>query len=607
MKQKKLKERTHGKYYVDKNYNIVRTKDKQKICNFYIESINFDFLYGKPIRFHIALKNKIEGKANKEKATIPIELFEDPCYWLKMYFDTINYKISSSKSVFEKVMIEILHMLCEKKELPHKDKIGWVTKKLHTKERIFSNNDTLYRYYDFGCFDGNKNLCNCKKKPSRNLLEIASQNRRINQKVSVPLLSYTLLSLLISKEIWKSRRRPTFIMSLTGATEHIRNQTALFYANLYARSADMQKNDYRDIHIYPEDKWAEAAFKIQRGKNSVIIAFNPSKQRCHLLQKAYSQNYIEENYTVGGLLLIVTAEPDDIPFKTLNIHLPKNFEIESTIKEFYKPYSEDPEEPEYPKDSEVLFMQNIYSYLYFLRKKLNNKAYSGKAYLIEQYKKFYENAEKNEMIQILTEEARDAVLALCFSTHMYLKFLFKKSFISDFAREILNVLYAKHIINLAKLSFPAPNNVSSSEIWKSKNICQTIDNYFGKKANQRHLAAIGYTPKAATEIKAWYDNTFIYMTAKTVDEILKLEDSKYKLTLNIKRALAEEKRIHIYHVGETERPEYTIHLQKPLYEKVKSKARFMAFYRNKTKYSLFPNIESFARKNPSPDTKDSVK
>lgn len=190
---------------------------------------------------------------------------------------------------------------------------------------------------------------------------------------------------------------------------------------------------------------------------------------------------------------------------------------------------------------------------------------------------------------------------------MYLKFLCKKSIILKSSREIYKKSYKDTIIQLAKLSFPTPNNVSSSEIWKSKNICQTIDNYFGKKVNQRHLAAIGCTPKAATEIKAWYDNTFIYMTAKTVDEILKLEDSKYKLTLNIKRALAEEKRIHIYHVGETERPEYTIHLQKPLYEKVKSKARFMAFYRNKTKYSLFPNIESFARKNPSPDTKDSVK
>lgn len=60
-----------------------------------------------------------------------------------------------------------------------------------------------------------------------------------DEHISIPLISYMLLSILTSLEAFDPGRKPDFIMSLTGGTEHERSIAALFFTNLFYRYLDL--------------------------------------------------------------------------------------------------------------------------------------------------------------------------------------------------------------------------------------------------------------------------------------------------------------------------------------------------------------------------------
>ena len=146
-------------------------------------------------------------------------------------------------------------------------------------------------------------------------------------------------------------------------------------------------------------------------------------------------------------------------------------------------------------------------------------------------------------------------------------------------------------------AFPMPNDVTYSDLEEAKELCQVLDGYFAKKTNRRYLANIGAESSPPTEVKVWCDDVHIYITEQTFNEILKLQDCNKKISIKIKRTLAKNDLIKFYKVGEKERPEYSVHIQKPLFDNHKDRRRFLALKRvSCARFDLFPNIDSIACK-----------
>ena len=284
---------------------------------------------------------------------------------------------------------------------------------------------------------------------------------------AVPLLSYTLFSLMSTLDMLGHNRRPSFIMSLTGATETVRNQTALLYTNLFKRSLDMIKNDYMDIHIMPEDHISDVIYKTLRGKDSVVIAFSPDKRRCSHLKKIYTQTHMEDDYTVNGLLLLIKAAKEEIPFPTVNINLPSDFDIEAIKNHFFE--ADEDEE----KD---LLLDDIYRFIHFWLKKISNGTDMKKL-----YREFSGGLKENEQFASLTEDAQEVVSTLRFSLELYLRYRKdKEKLAQEYGIENLDTFCTDILIEVAKDAFPMPNDVTYSALEEAKELCRVLDQYFAK-------------------------------------------------------------------------------------------------------------------------------
>lgn len=83
----------------------------------------------------------------------------------------------------------------------------------------------------------------------------------------------------------------------------------------------------------------------------------------------------------------------------------------------------------------------------------------------------------------------------------------------------------------------------------------------------------------------------MYIRAIRIQELLEINKSKERFSMNIKRTLAEKQLIKTY-IKSDGKVEYTVHMQKPLYADKKSTHRFIAFSRKECrKHNLFENLE----------------
>ena len=108
--------------------------------------------------------------------------------------------------------------------------------------------------------------------------------------------------------------------------------------------------------------------------------------------------------------------------------------------------------------------------------------------------------------------------------------------------------------------------------------------------NKNFVAKANEESRNVTNIRIWYDDEYIFMTAQIIKEILKLMDADILFNKALKERLAEKDIIKVY--KENSRIEYSTHYQKPLYDNKRIKDRFIMFNREKCKeYNLFPYIE----------------
>ena len=568
MKKGKLKKISRGNYTVDEEN--CTTYLERKISNFYIKKLVII------CHFDVCMKFMITLKSNEEETTkcIPIELLYSPSSWLAAYFDLHYYKKYVNNSLFDSYMVEILDLIIENldDEEVYDDNIcGWNINGEEYDFTYYNERDEMYEYINAG---------------DRDIFALCLESPYA--KTTIPVIAYTLLSVLSSLDIFGENNRINMIMSLTGSNERIRNKLAILLANLFERARNLSSAHYRHIHVYPDNKASEVRMKAMRCKDSVLIAFNPHKKQCNTLYKIYSPFERRKDDMNNGLLLIVKKDYNDIPFKTVNINIPDDFNIDTYFNMMYFELQLSDKlfmNQEYNIEYADLLMHTVYRFSLCITRELNNGKKSIKAI----YGEYNEELASLRCLDNLTEEAYTYAEMLIFPLWMYLKLTESKN-AADILQKCIDI-----ISNTIRNSFPAKDDILDSEYEQAVAICKAFDRYFDKKSNHQYLGSIGVMPPNANEIKVWRDNNHIYVKSKTLSEILKLQDCEYKFTLKIKRALAQREMIETYSVSETERPEYTVHIQKPLYDNVKSRARFVAFKRPRCgTYGLFEFIDKIA-------------
>ena len=110
---------------------------------------------------------------------------------------------------------------------------------------------------------------------------------------------------------------------------------------------------------------------------------------------------------------------------------------------------------------------------------------------------------------------------------------------------------------------------------------------------KKQIGKIGAELKNITDIKLWYDDKTFYITQKNISDLLLIDKNKNKFSLTVKRALAKKNIIETY-IKSDGKPEYSVHIQKPLFDNKKAKNRFIAFNRAECKKNnIFKTIEEY--------------
>lgn len=110
-------------YKINKHGFIIKNDgSKEKICNFYITSVDFITRLGEKIFFKIDYCYD----DNENSVIIPYEDYNDPNHWVKYYMS--ECKILTTTSDFNKAIIEITTNLSkDKKDIEfYKKKFGWI-------------------------------------------------------------------------------------------------------------------------------------------------------------------------------------------------------------------------------------------------------------------------------------------------------------------------------------------------------------------------------------------------------------------------------------------------------------------------------------------------
>ena len=176
---------------------------------------------------------------------------------------------------------------------------------------------------------------------------------------------------------------------------------------------------------------------------------------------------MEDDYTVNGLLLLIKAAKEEIPFPTVNINLPSDFDIEAIKNHFFE--ADEDEE----KD---LLLDDIYRFIHFWLKKISNGTDMKKL-----YREFSGGLKENEQFASLTEDAQEVVSTLRFSLELYLRYRKdKEKLAQEYGIENLDTFCTDILIEVAKDAFPMPNDVTYSALEEAKELCRVLDQYFAK-------------------------------------------------------------------------------------------------------------------------------
>lgn len=570
MKIVKINKYIGKEYEVDDNcYTCYKEGGNfKKLYNFYIKKLCINYFAGRKTSFTVTLKNK----NREETQTIPIIYFDSPCTWLHYGFNTYkdkkdHFKISAKKPDYEKHILAIIRKLMKKDAVNRDEEIvGWDYEcdDKPLSEDNYRNDKTFY----FKDYD-NLNLYHDEDERPSHIDSIKDYVAIIDRKVSVPLISYLLLTILSSLEILPGGRRIGFIMSLTGATSWGRSHVALMYLNVYNRPKELllDKNDYKNHHLYREDSLPDVRYKASAGKDSVLIAFEPDKRRCNNLNEIFGSRIQDKDFPIYSNCLITAQDKGDIPFPTFNIDLPKGFSANELEEYFY-------DLDTYAIKREDYFIESLYGYIIELISKLN----VNNRYIKNKYEKF---CGKYNFLSKLSEEGFSAAKNLCFAYYLYMIIIGEKVQQIDF----------QIIIDAARRSFPKDGDIADKDLENCKIICKAIDQYFFSAKNQKKILKIDESSTDETRMR--YNEESLFISADTISEILKIENCREKFSLSVKRAMAHFQFIKTY-IKSDGKIEYSVHLPKLNGEKKASQKRFIAFDRKTCReVGMFPNVEKY--------------
>lgn len=583
MKRKTLEKITNGKYYVNDDGCILTERGK-KICNFWIKKLTFNRNLEKNVSFTVDLKFADEIAS----ATIPLCYYYEPLNWLAYGFDIEQLEICCSPRDFEATITEIMLAIRVAEESNNEEcHIGWDFAEV--------NPNTLYSISEssFGIVDNPSEeiTVELRTKPKDYVLEYSAL---VNENVSIPLISYMLLSLLNSFDLLGENIYPNFFASVTGGKNaSARKKTALFFTNLFKRRADLRSN-YTDLfHFQPNDSAADLRFKAEYQKDCVLIASEPDKRRCnflanHIYAITAKDGFIsvDEERPVRSSCLITSPSVTDIPFETFNIALPEDFDIESMVTVYFN--LNDP-----IQQTDDRLTETIYYFInQLIRKRVDNRFYVNDA-----YKQFDSEFRKKSVDDSFSEKAIEVSSLLCFAYRLFID-----NFYEDADKMLLIKLrlkfqkYKEIICRIAKNSYPKKNYVTDTNLETAKELCIALDNYFEKKTHHIYARMLGAENAPVDPCKLWYDEECFYISASEIADILKIQGSRHKISKKTKIALAEMGLIKTYQKADGAVFEYSVHIQKPLFGQAKTQRRYIAFQReNCRKLKLFTNLESLCK------------
>ncbi len=558
----------YGKnYQISKGCIVTKGNQKsqnkpEKICDFYITSVDFITRFGERVFFKI----DYYYDGTEDSVIVPYEDYNDPNHWVK-YYMTECKNLTTTKE-FNKAIIEITtNLASNKKDVEfYKKSVGWFLKKYDDDNKyslVKGMNKLLNRniYY----FSDDYQETDLKKGENINsMLKYCIDN---DDSIGTLLSSYLLYSLLLRLNISKELKNNRLIMSLTGGkSEHHRNRTALFYTNVIKRHSDAIASDYKFFHILPGDTPSIIDTKALRMNAGVIIAFNPSTAQSRHIETIFTFNPIKKQYHKNKKLpavLIVKESVQQIPFQTLNITIPADYKIKEIYENYQKGHKIDN------------LMIDIYNYT----SELGFRVSTEKTEIIDDFNqhksKFDENYPK------LSEDAREVAIKLTFATKLYLDYAIEKGIIDENSYKSYKDKCESTIIDRIAESFHKKSDILLTPKQQAIEICKALDSHFKTSNNRIKVCNIGEKPPKPSLAQIWCDKDTINISAKNIEEILKLENCKYKLNKYTKIALAEMGYINTIKVGENETTEYSLHIQTPLYEKQKTRERFIRFNRQK--------------------------
>ena len=477
-------------------------------------------------------------------------------------------KILTTTSDFNKAIIEITTNLSkDKKDIEfYKKKFGWIVTR-YDEDDSYSLTDTMNKLLDrkIYCFSNDDQEINPQKvKNINSMLKYCVDN---DDSIGIILSSYLLYSLLLRLKINKELSNNRIIMSLTGGkSEHHRNKTALFYTNIIKRHMNTIASDYKFYHILPGDTPSIIDAKALRMNAGIIIAFNPSTAQSRHIETIFTFNPLKKEHQKNKKLpaaLIVKDSVQKLPFQTLNIAIPEDYKI----NEIYNNYQK--------KQKNDNLMIDIYNYT----SELGRMASANKIEISNKYIEHKSNFDDN--YPNLSEDAREVAIKLTFAAKLYWEYATEKRLIDEKNYKYYKDKCESTIIDRVAESYHKKTDIVLTTKQQALEICRAIDSHFKKSNNQIKVCNIGKKPAKVSLAQIWCDESTINISAKNIEEILKIENCKYKLNKHIKIALDEMGYINTIKVGKNNTTEYSTHIQTPLYDKEKTRERFIRFNRQK--------------------------
>lgn len=585
MKPWKLEEISKEKYFVKDKCTYVQLDEKssKKLCNFYVSKLTQNLCIGQPYSYSITI---VSEKNEKFEVSVPCYYLTDPYTAIKLKAESDEFKISCTKRVFNENMEEIFDFMNTEGEAYERESIaGWSEdaisygkksdlpfreKKYYSFNKV-ENPFLSIEYTKFEAYDN---------KPANKISESLDI---LDTSMAIPLFSFMLLSLLNEFQLPAENRKPDLILAITGGTSESRRKTALFFTNLYKRDPALTSIEHKQFHVTTNDIGIDIKIKAMQAKDCPLIVFEPDKRQLNfILKKVYHTNdvtviedskILEEQYPVRSLCVFTRESVEDI--KADNI-------IEICLDNF-------PDACKKYKTCSSLnddYIDEVSASIYYYISKLAHKMYEeGIDYIKNKYNSF---CDKFRNLHPETDYSDKA-----YESTMLLLFAFKLCMEEYDDCELSEELYQKAfdaISRAAEDSFPLGGIPTYTNFDNAKNICRTIDSYFSPVRNKKYAARLGQN-KELNDIWLWYDDECFYLTVNSIENILKIQGIRLRLSTDERKALHQKGLIKV-HKTKNGGLEYTVHYQKPLHGKKTTKKRFVAFKREECrKYNLFEKLE----------------